>query len=233
MVVESFSNWISRWKDVRSKKCTRRSTRHASRHTRSWKIARMSCSSTGKMGSTGRSCESKLSSQTTGRTEERNTAALAARRSGYQTSGSVALLGVALPSGHVPQTKAHRCIRALRAPNDGDHDQQELKWQRQGSETAKCREKSLWQGGSSAWSSRGQTFLLQPVSREPARGQGLLHRGFSFMFQNFSFSFLLSLVMWLFQLFLFFGAAHQPYCLFCFWLTSSLPSPAQAAQGLL
>ena len=107
-------------RNVRSKKCTRRSTRRASRHTRSWKIARMSCSSKGKMGSTGRSCESKLSSQTTGPTEERNTAALAARRSGYQTSGSVALLGVALPSGHVPQTKAHRCIRALRAPHNGD-----------------------------------------------------------------------------------------------------------------
>ena len=117
----------STMRNVRSKKCTRRSTRHASRHTRSWKIARMSCSSKGKMGSTGRSCESKLSSQTTGRTEERNTAALAARRSGYQTSGSVALLGVALPSGHVPQTKAHRCIRALRAPHNGDYDQQELK----------------------------------------------------------------------------------------------------------
>ena len=110
----------STMRNVRSKKCTRRSTRHASRHTRSWKIARVSCSSKGKMGSTGRSCESKLSSQTTGRTEERNTAALAARRSGYQTSGSVALLGVALPSGHVPQTKAHRCIHALRAPHIGD-----------------------------------------------------------------------------------------------------------------
>ena len=89
--------------------------------------------------------------KTTGRTEERNTAAPAARFSGCQTSGSVApwllLLGVALPSGHVPQTKAHRCIRVLRAPNDGDHDQQELKWQRQKGETAKCREKSLRQGG--------------------------------------------------------------------------------------